>query len=154
MMRGNSESDPRRDIGLDQACYNICGRPLGRNDQMHPGCSCLLCQTTDRFFHLRFGDHHQISQLVDYDDDLRHHQILIAPLLYYFIIACHFPHAFFCKSPVPVIHLCHRPVESSCSLGRLCHHRYQHMRDPVIVGKFHHFRVDQNQLDFIRRRFI
>ena len=48
---------------LDQASYNICGRSLGRNDQMHPGRSCLLRQTTDRFFHLRFGDHHQVSQL-------------------------------------------------------------------------------------------
>ena len=67
----NRKCDSRRHVCLDQSGDDVDGRTLGGNDQMDTCCTRQLRQTADGILDFTRGNHHEVSQLVDDDHDLR-----------------------------------------------------------------------------------
>ena len=70
-LAGDAEGDSARHVALDQSRHHIRLRPLRRQYQVNPHRPRLLRQANDERFHFLSAGHHQISQLVDDDDDVR-----------------------------------------------------------------------------------
>ncbi len=68
---GDLETDPGRQIGLDDAGDDVDRRPLGRHDQVDAGGTRFLREPLDEEFDFLAGGHHQVRELVDDHDDLR-----------------------------------------------------------------------------------
>ena len=66
------KGDTAGNIGLDDTGDDIGRRTLGRDDQVNAGGTGQLGNTLDRRFHFLAGHRHQIRQLVDDHDDIRH----------------------------------------------------------------------------------
>ena len=71
------ERDARGDVRLHDAGDDVRGRTLRCNDQVHACGTRLLRDAADRVLDFLRRDHHQIGKLVDDDDDLRQHLILL-----------------------------------------------------------------------------
>jgi hypothetical protein len=121
---------------------------------MHPRGPRHLRQPANRLFNLRRSDHHEVSKLINDDDNLRKRPVFFIFLLNCIVKRFKVPYTFFRKPLIPVRHLGNSPAKRCRRLRRLRHDRDQKMRDSVIIAQFYYFRVYQDQLDFIRRRFI
>src|SRR5699024_6292822 len=102
-LRGDRKGDAGGDVGLDDAGDDVDRGALGGDDQVHAGGAGHLRQAADRVLHLAGGSHHQVGQLVDDDDNLRHR--LQAVFLGGAVKAGHVAHAVILKELVAVQHL-------------------------------------------------
>jgi len=107
-----------------------------------------LRQPADGVLHLAGGDHHQVRQLVDDDDDLRHGGLVLRPVQ---VVALHVAHAQFRKLLVAPAHLGHCPVEGAGGLLGVGHDGDEQVRNAVVDGQLDHLRVDHDQLDLVGR---
>ena len=64
------ERHPRRDVGLDQAGHDVDARPLGGEHQVDAGGARELGDPDDRLLDVTRGDHHQVGELVDDDEQV------------------------------------------------------------------------------------
>ncbi len=69
-LRGHLQRDPAGEVGLDEAGDDVDRRPLGGEDQVQAGGARLLGEARDRGLDVLGGDHHQVGELVDDDDDV------------------------------------------------------------------------------------
>ena len=145
----DGQGDPAGHVGFDESCNDIRRRPLGGDDQVHPGSSCFLGDPAHRILHFLGGGHHQIRKLVNDDHDLGQ-RIQILPLCRQCVEVLQIPHIIAGAQGIPAIHLLGRPVQSACRLPGIRHHRDQQMWDPVVDLEFHDLRVDQHQLHLRR----
>ena len=67
---GDLEGDPGGEVGLDDPRDDVHGGALGRQDQVDPRGPGHLGEAGQRFLHIPLGDHHQIREFVDDDDDV------------------------------------------------------------------------------------
>ena len=67
----HGEGHAGRDVGLDDAGDDVDGRPLGGDDQVDADGAGLLGDAGDGLLDVAGGDHHQVVELVDDDDDVR-----------------------------------------------------------------------------------
>ena len=157
--------DARRDVRLHDAGDDVRRGALGRYDQMHTRSARFLRNTADRGLDLLGCDHHQVSQLVDHNDDLRQHLILlgVAALLllclglfraHQVIIADQIAHLMVCEQLVAALHLADRPVERAGRLFRVGNDRDEQVRNAVVVAQLDHLRVDHDQPHFLGRGLI
>ena len=108
---GHRKSDSAGNVRLNHAGDNVYRRALGRNDQVHACGTGHLGQTADGVLHLILRGDHQIRQLVDDNDDLRHFgQIALRPLFGQAVVAVDVADAVIRKQLVAAEHLAHRPV--------------------------------------------
>ena len=132
---------------------------------MHACGSCLLCDTADGALDFLGGDHHQVSQLVDNDDDLRQHLILLGMTVlgllgfglfgtHEVVIADQIAHLMVCEQLVAAFHLPDCPVERTGGFFRIGNNRNQQVRNAVIVAQLDHLRVHHDQADFLRRGLV
>lgn len=119
----------------------------GRDNKVHSGSTSHLRQSADRIFNFTWSCHHQVSQLIDNNNDLRHR--LKAVFLGSPVKACHITHTVILKHLVAVEHLIYRPGESACGLFGVGDNWNQQVRDAVINAKLDHFRVDEQQFYFL-----
>ena len=66
------EADAGREVGLDGAGDDVDRRTLRRHDEMDAGGARHLRQPLHGGLDLFAGDDHQIGELIDDDDDVRH----------------------------------------------------------------------------------
>ena len=66
---GHLEGNPCREVRLDKAGEHVHRWPLGGEHDVHARCSGHLGEAGDGGFHILGGDHHQVGQLVDNNDD-------------------------------------------------------------------------------------
>ena len=132
---------------------------------MHACGSCLLCDTADGVLDFLGGDHHQVGQLIDDDDDLRQHLILLGMAVlgmlcfglfgtHEVVIADQIAHLMVCEQLVAAFHLTDRPVERTGGLFRVCNDRNQQVRNAVVVAQLDHLRVHHDETDLLRRRLV
>ena len=69
---GHREGDAARDVGLDEAGDDLDRWALGGHDEVDARGAGELRDAGDRGLDLVGGDHHQVGELVDDDDDVRH----------------------------------------------------------------------------------
>ena len=143
-LAGHRERDAAGDVRLDDAGNDVDRRALRRDDQMNARCARQLRQAADRFLDLARGDHHQVGQLVDDDDDLAHRLLIRADRV---VVALDVAHAHRLKALVAVLHLHHGPRERRGSLLRVGDDRHQQVRDAVVHRQLDDLRVDQDQPD-------
>src|SRR5207302_4874824 len=65
------EGDAAGDVRLDQAGDDVRRRALGGDDQVDADGAGELGDAADEVLDLAGGDHHQVGELVDDDDDVR-----------------------------------------------------------------------------------
>ena len=124
---------------------------------MQPCCPGKLCQTADRALYFSRGDHHQVRKLIDDDHDLRKLFLYLLPGLTFFnsgIKPFQVSHIIFREQLVPLLHLCHSPVQRAGCFFRICDYRDHQVRDPIIDTQLHNLRIHQDQLHFIRIRLV
>ena len=145
-LAGYRKRDAAGDVRLDDAGDHVDRRALGRDDQMDTRRARQLRQAADGLFHLARGDHHQVCQLVDDDDDLAHLLFVLADGV---VVALDVAHAHRLKALVAVLHLNDRPAERRGGLFRVGDDRHQQVRNAVVNGKLDDLRVDENELDLV-----
>ena len=143
---------------------------------MHTGGTRLLCDTADRVFDFLRRDHHEVGQLVDNDNDLREHLILLGDCgctrgfalgftrcgglglrlfrTHEVVIADKVAHLMVREQLVAALHLADRPVERSGGLLRVGDDRNEQVRNAVVVAKLDHLRVYHDEADLLRGRFV
>ena len=128
---------------------------------MNPRGPGQLRQAHDGILHFSRRHHHQIRQLVDNDDDLRHPRQFLPvhfsgshQFVHLFIVAFYIPDAGLRKLLIAVRHLRHCPVQRPGRFFRVRHDRNEQMRNPVICTELHHLRVDHDQLHLRWLRLI
>ena len=67
----HGEGQARRHVRLDEAGDDIHRRTLGREHQVDAGCARQLGDAHDRVLDVARGDHHQVGELVDDDQQVR-----------------------------------------------------------------------------------
>ena len=67
--------DPGGEVRLDHPRDHVHRRPLRRDDEVDPHGAGELCQPGDRFLHLPRRRDHQVGELVDDDDKVRHFRV-------------------------------------------------------------------------------
>ena len=65
------EREPARHVGLDQTGDDVDGRALGGEHQVDAGGAGQLGDADDRVLDVARGDHHQVGELVDDDQQVR-----------------------------------------------------------------------------------
>ena len=106
-----------------------------------------LRQSADGFLHLAGGDHHQIGQLVDDDDDLAHRLFVRADGV---VVAADVAHAHRLEPLVAVLHLHNRPAQRRARFLRIGHDRHEQVRNAVVDGKLDNLRVDEDEPHLLR----
>ena len=149
---GDLKGDAARHIGLDQAGNHIHRRPLGREDQMHPGRPRLLRQARDQFLGLLADRHHHVGQFINNDHDTRQlfeitRRVFLAdgrigrvgngpPVAQrgadLLVIAAYISDAQQRHQFITPFHLGHAPAQRVGGLFHIGHHRRQQIRDPLI----------------------
>ena len=164
-LAGYGKRDTGRNVGLHDAGDNIRRGSLGCDHQVHACGTGLLRDAADRGFDLLGGDHHQVGQLVDDNDNLRQYLILLrcAALLllglgalgaHQVVITDQIAHLMVGEQLVAAFHLADRPVERTRRLFRVGHDRNQQVRDAVIVAQLDHLGVDHNQAHLFGRGLV
>ena len=126
---------------------------------MDAGRSGQLGQTDDRRFHIIFGDHHQVCQLIYHNDKPGHvGDICLFPFFCVLegqlIVAPDIPDIGVAEFLIAVIHLLDGPVQGHRRLSGIRHHRMEQVGDAVIDGQLDLFGIDHQELYFFRSRFI
>ena len=164
-LAGYRKRDARRDIRFHDAGDNVRRRSLGRDNEVHTCGTRFLRDTADGVLDLLGGDHHQVGQLVDNDDDLREHLILLGRSVlgllglglfraHKVVIADQITHLMIREQLVAAFHLPDCPVERTGGLFRVGDDRDEQMRDAVVVAQLDHLRVYHNEADLLRRGLV
>ena len=105
---GHRERDPAREVGLDQAGHDVDRRPLRGEDHVDARGARLLGEPDDRVLDVLALAHHQVGELVDDDDDVRHPVFGIDPGL---VERADVAGGRAGQPPVARLHLVDRPLE-------------------------------------------
>ena len=89
--------------------------------------------------------HHQISQLIDNDDNRR--KLLLRLIGKQLVIALHVAHPYLGNQPIALFHFLHCPVQHRSRLFGIGNHRHHQVRNIVVHGQLHHLWVYQDKLD-------
>ena len=135
-----------------------------------------LGKTLDTGFDLFARNHHQISHLVDDDNDVRQrlgrelftlehwlacliiksglngaaeHLVLVLRLADTTVVTLNVANTHLGHLAIAFFHFAHSPLQRDNSLLGVGHNRRQQMRDAIIHGQFQHLGVDHNQTTFL-----
>ena len=175
-LRRHLKGDPGRKVCLDEPGEDVDGGSLRGQQEVDADGSCHLSEARDRLFHIFRRDHHQVRQLVDHHDDvgkslhqrdglslalLRH---LLCPfgafppllqlLLRSLVVMLDVSDPFFSQDRIPPVHLINTPLQCEGGLLGIGHHRVEQVGDIAVIGELQHLRVDHDEPDLIRSRFV
>ena len=146
--RCHGKGDTGRNVGLDQTRDDVHRGTLGTDDQMDARGSRLLGQTADGGLHVGGGCHHQVGQLVDDDDDLRHGGTLgisCGDL----IVARQVTDAHLLDEAEAALHLVDGAVERTCGLLGVGDDGAEQVGQLAVHGELHLLGVDEDELDLV-----
>ena len=138
---------------------------------MDSRCTRLLGKSCDQLLDLLPGNHHQIGQFVDDNDNMRHRnqrfrrlrrqregicQLLpgLLGILDAVIKAGDIAHTHRRHQLVTLLHLGHTPVKRVGGVLHVNNHWRQQMRNAFIDRQLKHFRINENQPDLIGFRLV
>ena len=165
---GDLEADTRRAVSFNHRRDNISTRTLCGDNHVHAGRSGFLGQAHDLSLYFLAVNHQQVSQLVDDDNDVRdlfqrnrrlgmriHNRstgfLRFANSLVVTVKVFLSGHL---QQFVASIHFADGPGQTMSRLGHIRNHRGQKMGNIFVGTEFHFLRINQNQLELIRRILI
>ena len=151
--RRNRKRNTRRDVRLHQTRNDVRRRTLRRDNQVHACRTTHLRHAADRLLNFLLCHQHQICQLVNDDDNLRH-GFKLARRFRLLVIRRQIAHALVCHQTVAPHHFRHCPLQRACRLLGVGHDRNQQVRNAVVHAQLDHFGVDHDELDLFRLRLI
>lgn len=144
-IRGDGKGNTRRDIRLDESGDDIDRWSLGCEDEMETDRTCLLGDTSNScldFFLV--PAHHEVSELIDDDDD-HGHSIFLA---HFRIVLFEISDAHRFQGTITPFHLSDSPLQSiECLIGSIddgC----EEMRDAIIDPELDLFRINHDHAEF------
>ena len=174
--RGDLESHPRRNVGLDQAGNDIHRRPLGGQHQVNSGRPCLLRQAGDQFFDFFADDHHHVGKLVNHNNDKRKSTELrcslvsirkfrlpqgveqrfsfVRGILDFLVVTGQVTHAQRCHQTVAPIHFHYAPAQGISRFLHVCDNRGQQVGDALVYRQLEHLRVYHHQPNLLWRGLV
>ena len=146
-----------RDVGLDHAGDHVDRRTLRGDDQVHAHGTRLLSNTGDALLHVTGGDHHQVIELVDDDDDVRQPlELAIRPRLRLQLAAVvrgvvpgDVAEPDLEQQVVTALHLLDRPTQRVGGLLRVRHRLGQQVGQLVVLAHFDLLRVDEDEAHLV-----
>ena len=154
------EGEPTRNVGLDEARHHVDARALRREDEVDSGCARELRDPHDRLLDIARGDHHEVRQFVDDDEEIRvrtHHPLASGRgsqpagcdrLVEVVEVA----EAEEGKVVVSTVHFRDDPLEGIGGLLRVRDDRRDEMRNALVRRQLNPLRIDENKTHFIRGR--
>ena len=126
---------------------------------MNPRCSGQLGQTADCILHFAGRHHHKVRKLIYNNHNLRNTlrsslSFRNAHTFNFFIILLQVAHIILRKSIIAAHHFRNRPIQRPRRLLRICDHRNEQMRNPIVYAQLHYFGVNHDQFHILRRGFI
>ena len=111
---------------------------------------CQLRDALDALLHFLGPGQHQVRQLVyDHHDPWQRLEVFLRMGFQVGIVGRYVAHTAQPEEVIAVIHHFHNHFQGLVGQFRVCDHRCQQMRHLCIRGKFHLFRIHQDQLDII-----
>src|SRR5208282_1738481 len=158
----DAERDPRGEVCLDQAGDDIHRRPLRGEHQMNADGSRHLRQPGDGLFHIVAIEHHQISQLVDDDDDLWNGSFIggrflaeeAGRVVEQAVIAVNVADAFRGEQFKPALHFADGVAQRIGGEFRFGDDGRIEVRNAFVIAEFEALRVHQHQPHFLWRRLV
>ena len=149
-LRRDGERDPRGHVGLDHARDDVDPRALGRQHQVDADGARLLREPDDRVLDLGRRDHHEVGQLVDHDQDVRHRvAALRGPGRVQLAQVAGLGGA---HDLVAGLHLAHDVLEHERGVLHVRDDRRQQVRDGLVVVQLDPLGIDQDHAHVVRRR--
>ena len=152
--RGDVKGDAVGDVGLDEARHHVGAGALRGHDKMNTGGTAQLGDTHNRGLDILTGDHHQVRELVNDDDQVRHLLWRVVVMLklaggLFFVVGRDLTHVEPLKDLQAALHLGHSPLQSARGLLGLGHHGHIEMRQTVIARKLDALGVDHDQANVL-----
>ena len=138
-----------RDVRLDQPGDDLDRWALRGDDEVDAGGARELGDAGDRGLDLVGADHHQVGQLVDDDDDVRHPRLAGPQRL---VVAGDVAHAAAGELAVAALHRPDRPLQRVDGLVGVDDDLGQQVRDALVLRELDALGVDEDQLHLGRRR--
>ena len=157
--RGGGEGHAARHVGLDEAGDDVDGGPLGREHEVDAGGAGELGDPDDRFLDIAGGDHHEVGELVDDDEEigvrlqhaLRAGQRCDPAALDGAVEVVDVLEPEGGEVVVPRVHLLDDPLEGLGGLLGVGDDRRDEVRDAVVGGELDALGVDEDHPDLIGR---
>ena len=148
--RSDVKGDTVGDVGLDEARHHVGARTLSRHDQVDTGGTAQLGDTHDRSLDVLAGDHHQVRELVDDDDQVGHllRRVIVVLKLaggLLFVVGRDLAHVQSLEDLQTTLHLGHGPLQGTRGLLGLGHHGHVKMRQAVVARELDALGVDHDQ---------
>ena len=152
--RSNVKGDAVGDVGLDEARHHVGAGALRGHDKVDTGGTAQLGDTHDRGLDILTGDHHQVRELVNDDDQVGHLLRWVVVMLklaggLLFVVGRNLANVETLEDLQATLHLGHGPLQSARGLLGLGHHGHIEMRQAVIARKLDALGVDHNQANVL-----
>ena len=115
---------------------------------MDPGGTAHLRDAANGFFNFLRGHEHQVGQLVDDHDNLRHF-LLLGVVGDRAVVGSQIAHAGLGHQAIAAHHFRDRPLQRTGGLLRVGNNGNKKMRDAVINAQLDHLRIDHNEAHFL-----
>ena len=145
--RSDGEGNPRREVGLDQPRHHVHRRALRCDDQVDAGGARQLRQTGNGALGLVRRDHHQVGQFVNHYH--QEGQFLAALRRHAGVVIRDITRPDLGEPVIAVVHFPRHPLQRANHALDLHHHRRQQVRDAIVIGQLHPFRVNQDQAQIV-----
>src|SRR5207244_682010 len=159
---GDLETNAGRQIGFDQAGNDVHGRLLSGDHQVDAGGTRFLRQPDDVPLHLFSHHHHEVAELVDEKDNVRHAAGDMAALLpfegadaaVYFIppqlvVTGDIPNARPAQEIVTLLHLVDSPGQNRLGFLHVLDDRVHQVGNFAVVNQLHHLGIDHDHADLV-----
>ena len=167
--------NPARNVRFDHTGDHVRAWRLRCDNQVNSGRARHLRDAGDCAFDVSRRGLHQISQLVDYDHDVRNlfrNRNLVLAWNFNFGVVCRLggireidirlflwprieaddvANAHAGENFVATLHLVDQPAQCEQHFFRIGHHRESEMRQRVVMLQLDHFRVDHDETQLFRR---
>ena len=116
---------------------------------MHTCGTGFLGNSANRAFNFIACNHHQISKLINDNNNMRH-WLKLRILFTKFIVTADISNPVFSESFISFFHFNNCPAKCTGSFTRIGYNRNEQMRNTVINRKLNRFRIDHYKFNFIR----
>ena len=142
------------DVCLDEARHDVCRGALRGNDEVYAGSAPQLGDAHNRGLDVLAGNHHEVRELVDHDDEIRHVlwrvlHVSVLVTVNVTVVGLDVADLVVLEDLEAALHLGDAPGEGACCLVWLGHHRHVEVGQAGIVGELDALGVHHDETDLL-----